>query len=305
MTICTLTLSPALDIEYHARAVTVGLNRTREHQISAGGKGINVSRALLRCAGKDGRRDFNLRTVAPLGGPTGDMLARLLAEEGIPVTAVPIRENTRTNVSLIPDRGTSLEINAPGTPIGDRFPQITEECLRDLGPGDVLVIAGSCPSDVPKSAPAVLVGLAKQRGITAVLDCDGEALGHAVNADIVPDLIKPNREELAALAELPKDADTDDLRRAAESLGIENVITTMAGDGAMLTSRAWDGRTMKTVFFPTEKRPVIRLKGAGDTFLGAFVYAYYVRGGSPEEAMKSAAAAAGSYVSGGESASPR
>ncbi len=299
MTVCTLTLSPALDIEYRTGRVLPGLNRTASHAVSAGGKGINVSRAILRCAARqEPPAGFVLRTAAPLGGPTGEMLRSLLEAEGIGVTAVPIEKNTRVNVSLIPETGEPLEINAPGTPLGDAFGRTVEECLRDLGPGDVLVIAGSCPSDVPKSAPSDLVRRAKERGITAVLDCDGEALRIAAASDVRPDLIKPNREELTALAGLPADAGIPELRRAAEGLGIGSVITTLAGDGSMLSTRARDGEPAQTVVFPIEKRPVVRLKGAGDTFLGAFVYAFYVLGEPPEEAMRYAGKTAGDYVAG-------
>ena len=298
MTICTLTLSPALDIEYHVKAVSAGLNRTSGHTISAGGKGINVSRAILRCAQRDGSdlpAGFTLRTAAPLGGPTGGMMKTLLEAEGVPVTDIPIRENTRVNVSLIPERGDPLEINAPGTPLSGTFPQITEECLAGLGEGDVLVIAGSCPSDVPKSAPAVLVELAKERGITAVLDCDGEALRLAVSSVVLPDLIKPNNEEMAALAGCPAN-DRDALAAAALATGIPTVIVTCAGDGAILAENG--AESAHAVFHPTQRRPVVRLKGAGDTFLGAFVYARYAKNESAESAMEYAGRIAGEYVAG-------
>ena len=292
MTICTLTLSPALDIEYRIKAVSVGLNRTAGHVVSAGGKGINVSRAILGCAKKNGSPDgFTLRTAAPLGGPTGEMMKAILASEGIPVTAVPIGENTRVNVSLIPEQGEPLEINAPGTPIGDALERITDECLSDLGPGDVLVIAGSCPSDVPKAAPSDLVRWAKGRGITAVLDCDGEALRIAVNAPVKPDLIKPNNEEMAALAGCDPN-DPKALAEAALAAGIPTVIVTCAGDGAILAENG------HAAFYPTEKRPVVRLKGAGDTFLGAYVWSRYAMNEPAETAMKYAGRIAGNYVAG-------
>ncbi|MBQ4351769.1 MAG: hypothetical protein II768_10960 [Clostridia bacterium] len=298
MTICTLTLSPALDIEYRTKSVALGLNRTREHRVSAGGKGINVSRAILACAKDDGMDiPFALRTVAPLGGHVGRMISSILESEGIPVTAVPIAGNTRTNVSLIPDEGDSLEINAPGTPLGDGLSRIEEAVFEGLGAGDVLMIAGSCPSDVPKSCPAELVKKAKYLGITAVLDCDGEALKIAVTSDAPPDLIKPNREELAALCGLSPDCGTEDLCRAAEGLAVPNVITTMAGEGSMLTRTGASGKRV-TERFPTEARPVVRLKGAGDTYLGAFVYAYWVRREGPGAAMRFAAQVAGNYVAG-------
>ena len=192
MKIVTLTLSPAVDIEYRAAGdIAVGLNRTLGQNVSAGGKGINVSRSVLRCAEKDGGA-VDLKTVAPLGGEIGELLASLLRKEGMEITAVPIAENTRVNVSLIPENGKSLEINAPGTPIGDALSEIEAAVLDGIGPGDCVVIAGSCPKDVPKSYPSELVGKVKQTGAEAVLDCDGEALRIAVNAPVKPDLIKPN-----------------------------------------------------------------------------------------------------------------
>lgn len=290
MKIVTLTLSPAVDIEYRAAGdIAVGLNRTLGQSVSAGGKGINVSRSILRCAEKDGRA-VELKTVAPLGGETGELLAALLRKEGMEITAVPIAENTRVNVSLIPENGKSLEINAPGTPIGDALSEIEAAVLDGIGPGDCVVIAGSCPKDVPKSYPSELVGKVKQTGAEAVLDCDGEALRIAVNAPVKPDLIKPNNEELAALTGCSPD-NPRELARAAEGLGIPTVITTRAGEVPLLTDERG------TISFAQEKRPVVRLKGAGDTFLGAFVYARYVWG-DDDMAMEFASIVAGDYVAG-------
>ena len=292
MKIVTLTLSPAVDIEYRAAGdIAVGLNRTLGQNVSAGGKGINVSRSVLRCAEKDGGA-VDLKTVAPLGGEIGELLASLLRKEGMEITAVPIAENTRVNVSLIPENGKSLEINAPGTPIGDALSEIEAAVLDGIGPGDCVVIAGSCPKDVPKSCPSELVAKVKATGAEAVLDCDGEALRIAVNAPVKPDLIKPNNEELAALTGCSPD-DPRELARAAEGLGIRTVITTRAGEDPLLTDERG------TIFFSQRKRPVVRLKGAGDTFLGAFVYVRYGCGDPSDDiAMEFAVEIAGAYVAG-------
>ena len=292
MTIVTLTLSPAVDIEYRLKTFTPGgLNRTQSHAVSAGGKGINVSRSILRCAEKD-NPGFSLKTVAPVGGETGEMLQRILKKEGIDLTAVPVKESTRVNVSVIPDEGHSVEINAPGTPVRDALERIESEVLDGIGPGDCVVIAGSCPRDVPKSYPSELVAKVKATGADAVLDCDGEALRIAVNAAVKPDVIKPNNEELAALTGCSPD-DPRELARAAEGLGIRTVITTRAGEDPLLTDERG------TIFFSQRKRPVVRLKGAGDTFLGAFVYVRYGCGDPSDDiAMEFAVEIAGRYVAG-------
>lgn len=298
MKIITLTLSPAIDIEYHTKSVNqAGLNRTYSHTVSAGGKGINVSRViehLLR------RRimlpEFvELKTVAPVGGETGKMLAGILDREHLPLTAVEIEENTRTNVSLIPDEGDEIEINAPGTPVGNKLGEIEKAVTDELSAGDVVVIAGSCPSDVPKSYPAELCAKIKAKGAVCVLDCDGEALEIAVHSDCPPDIIKPNDRELSSLVKRDLTS-MQEISQAAESLTVPTVITTMAGDGAIITREVNDYRA--STFVPTVKRKVVRLKGAGDTFLGAFVYAKFAMRMNDIGAMEFASEVAGDYVAG-------
>ena len=295
MKIITVTLSPALDIEYHTASVNpVGLNRTSSHKITAGGKGVNVSRSVLHCAEKEGTQP-QLVTFAPLGGDTGEMFKAILGRENMPVTAVEITGNTRVNTSLIPEEGDSIEINAPGTPIGEKLGEIEKMLLDMIEPGDVAAVCGSCPSDVAKSYPAELCAKIAAKGAHCVIDCDGAALEKAVNGtDSHPTYIKPNHEELAGLTGM--DTSTPEgVMKAAESVAQRTgitVITTMAGDGAVITDG--DGST----FIPAVRRPVVRLKGAGDTFLGAFLYAKYVKNLPNPEAVAFAQDVAGRYVAG-------
>lgn len=298
-TILTLTLSPAVDIEYHTPSIIRGLTRTSSHTVTAGGKGINVSRAIRNCLCRRIRlpQEINLITVAPVGGNMGRLLENILENEDLPLTSVKIDKNTRTNVSLISDNPTEddLEINAPGTPVGDKLADIEALVLDKITSGDVVVIAGSCPSDVPKSYPAELCAKIKAKGSVCIIDCDGEALKTAVNSPTPPDLIKPNKSELSAL--VGRELNTaQETAQAAESLAVPTVITTMAGDGALITREINDYRA--TTLIPTEKRPTVRLKGAGDTFLGAFVYAKYAAEMDDVAAMNFANDVAGSYVAG-------
>lgn len=311
MKITTLTLSPAVDIEYHTAAInTEGLNRTSTHTISAGGKGINVSREILNCAKNDGA-DLSriLRTVAPTGGVTGDMMRKILSEENINITAVQIDGNTRVNVSLIPDSTDqeSIEINAPGTPLGSRIEAIENIILGSLEKGDVVAICGSCPSDVKKTYPAELCRRIKRLGGRVILDCDGAALDYALSPHseeervLCPDLVKPNMSELAGFVGRPLST-LDEVIEAAEAVcegtgGVTSIITTLSGNGSVLTYSDGSGGIVSR-FFPTERRQVIRLKGAGDTFLGAYIYHRYVRESPMEDAIAMAGDRAGRYVAG-------
>lgn len=295
MKLITVTLSPALDIEYHTKSVNpAGLNRTSSHKVTAGGKGVNVSRSILNCAKNEGET-VELVTFAPLGGETGEMFKAILGRESMPVTAVEIEGNTRVNASLIPEEGDSIEINAPGTPVGEKLGEIESMLLDMIEPGDVAAVCGSCPSDVAKTYPAELCAKIAAKGAYCVIDCDGAALDTAVNkTEIHPTYIKPNHEELAGLTGMQTDT-PDGVMKAAESVAQRTgitVITTMAGDGAVITDETGSR------FVPAVKRPVVRLKGAGDTFLGAFLYGKYVKKLENADAVAYAQDAAGRYVAG-------
>lgn len=182
--IITLTLAPAVDVEYHSAGSQPGLNRTYSHTVTAGGKGINVSRAILRLSDEN-ETPLPLKTVFPCAGETGTLLRNLLENEGMDTNgAVETSGSTRVNTSLIPDHGREIEINAPGAPLTeDELAEIEERVLDNLLPGDVVCICGSVPAGVEKSYPAHLAKKVRRRGGIAVLDCDGEALIEAAKMD--------------------------------------------------------------------------------------------------------------------------
>ena len=295
MKILTITLAPAIDVTYALdKPVSDGLNRAKSFVLTAGGKGINVSRAILNAA--DGH-DVNLVTVAPVGGASGGMFCAMLEDEGMDVTRLPIAATLRINVSAIPDEGEDCEINAPGAEMtADDLRMAEARILDTVDAGDVVCICGSCPKGVAKSYPAQLCAKVKEQGALCIVDCDGEALKTAVSADCPPDYIKPNAGELAKLCAdmgMAEGTPADNARAVCEKTGGKtSVITTLGGDGSMIT---WAGGQ-----FTAKSRKVkpVRIKGAGDTFLGTFVYAKFVLGLSNEDAVQRASDAATKYVEG-------
>ena len=295
MKIITVTLAPAIDVTYALdKPVSDGLNRAKSFVLMAGGKGINVSRAILNAA--DGG-DVPLMTVAAVGGASGGMFCDMLASEGMDVTRIPIASPLRINVSAIPDEGEDCEINAPGAEMTADDLKTAETLILDAAEaGDVVCICGSCPKGVAKSYPAALCAAVKEKGAVCVIDCDGEALRLAVSSACPPDYIKPNAGELAVLCgDLGIEAGSaaDNARAVCGKTGGKTaVITTLGGDGSMIT---WDGGQ-----FTAKARKVkpVRIKGAGDTFLGTFVYAKFIAGLTNEEAVQTASDAATKYVEG-------
>ena len=295
MKIITVTLAPAIDVTYALDTFSAdGLNRAKSFVLTAGGKGINVSRAVRKAA--DGA-DGNLLTVAAVGGASGEMFCGMLASEGMEITRIPIAAPLRINVSAIPDDGADCEINAPGAEMTADDLRAAEGLILDAAEaGDVVCICGSCPKGVAKSYPAKLCAMVKEKGAVCVIDCDGEALKNAVGSDCPPDYIKPNAGELAKLcADLGIVCGTpaENARAVCEKTdGVTAVITTLGGDGSMIT---WNGGQ-----FTAASRRVkpVRIKGAGDTFLGTFVYAKFLACMTNEDAVQAASDAATKYVEG-------
>src|SRR5690606_17229890 len=92
--------------------------------LDAGGKGFNVSRAL-RALGMESH------SYAFVGGSTGQMLERMLEEQGIPTHFVYVQGETRTNVVITDEHGHEhVKANEPGPVLSgddvDRLVQILE-----------------------------------------------------------------------------------------------------------------------------------------------------------------------------------
>lgn len=280
--IITLTLSPAVDVEYLVTEIEPEkTNRSRQLTVKCGGKGINVSRCIKKLSERDGRDIGNggLTTVAVTGGETGKLLKRMAERENLRLKTVNIQGETRINTSVIPDEGRSVEVNSPSPPIGEagnRIIRTIGDILkkeRTAGNDCVVVMAGSLPSDVGADYYARMICTVKDLGGITVLDCDGEAMRVALASSGKPDFIKPNIHELSGIAGRSLET-ADEASESAISLGDICVLTTMGEKGVLVT--CGKGKSRKSTYVPGCPEKVKRLKGAGDTFLGAFIYNYFI-----------------------------
>ncbi len=307
--IITVTANPAVDIVYvlGRELDAFGLNRAKEAVIHGGGKGINVSRAVLREGGE-------VLTLALIGGHSGRLLSDKLKEEGILLTEISSSAETRVNICTASPEGNACEINAPGGPVtADELEALSETLLSRVSEGDVVILSGSLPPCAgydSKGYWASLVPKLKGKGCTVILDCSGEALRLAVNGDCPPDLIKPNLEELCELSEIDRNAVSDfcgsesEIRentfkiaekaseRAAKK-GI-SVLTTLGALGSVYTSG--ENPTCHVRCDAVKIDEAINIKGAGDTFLGVFAYRYFILGQNLRDSLDSAAKSAADHV---------
>jgi 1-phosphofructokinase len=258
--IVTVTLNPSLD-----RSIEVGrlergeVNRATSASLDPGGKGVNVSRALLV-------NGVPSRAVVPCGGDEGGQLIRLLIAEGVDVRAVPITGPTRSNITLTEPDGTTTKINEPGPQLSPgEFAAVIDQVLAAAGPSGWVVACGSAPPGLPVAAFAQFCERVVGAGLNLVVDTSGPALRAAAAAGAA--LLKPNRAELAEIVGRPLESLRDVIEAARElrSWGAGSVLASLGADGAVLV----DGNGVRTGDAPVA-RPRSSV-GAGDALLAGFL----------------------------------
>ena len=277
--IITLTLNPSLDRTMEVPGLERGeVIRATSSGLEAGGKGVNVSRALL---------SNGVATVAvvALGGAVGDELATLLKASGLDLSVVQVAEETRSNVTLTEPDGTTTKINEAGAALTLSELSGVEETLLELArPGDWVVLSGSLPTAVPVSTYASLVRRLTTMDVKVAVDTSGQALSEAIAAG--PTLVKPNREELGQAVGRPIDsiADAVEAARILQRRGAGAVLASLGADGALLVERdVVAGRCIV-------ERPRSTV-GAGDCLLAGFLSAGGVGSDALLAALKWASAA--------------
>lgn len=258
--IVTLTLNPSLDRTLEVEALRRGeVLRAASVHLDPGGKGVNVARALLA-------NGVGSRAVIPCGGAEGEQLVLLLAEESVHTVAVPIASRTRSNVTLVEADGAVTKVNEPGAPLtAAEFDAVAAAVLGCAGTADWVVMCGSLPPDVPVDVYAGLTAQFAAAGIRVAVDTSGPALLSAVAAG--PDLVKPNRDELAEAVGAPL-AELGDVIEAAQILrerGAGAVLASLGADGALLVDE--DG-VLLAQGTQIEPRSTV---GAGDALLAGFL----------------------------------
>ncbi|NCB30880.1 MAG: 1-phosphofructokinase family hexose kinase, partial [Clostridia bacterium] len=232
--IITVTLNPALD-----KTVTIAgfkldaVNRVSHARLDAGGKGVNVSKALQAWGRESTAMGF-------AGGSGGEMLLCELEAQGIPCSFVRVNGETRTNLKVFdPASHTYTDINEPGpvVPPGaaeDLFGRLAA-CIK---PNDTVLFAGSSPQGIADDLPARWAQALSPKGARIVADLDGPRLKAMVESK--PYLIKPNASELAELCGLA-DMRMESLAKAARNLvqkGVGRVAVSMGPKGALFVDKA-------------------------------------------------------------------
>lgn len=275
--ILTVTLNAAIDRTVAVPNFRLGQrHRAVERQNVAGGKGVNVARALKLL-------DRPVIATGLAGGPTGSRILEQLTEESILNAFTRIGDESRTNLAVIdPTSGQQTEINERGPAVTpeeiDRF----VEGLLYLAQGAAFcVIAGSVPAGVHPDVYARLVTELQQLDTPVLLDTDGEPMRAGLRAE--PAVVAPNVAE-AEEAVGHEFNEPDDLPLGLQGLiemGAEEAIITREAGCVAILGEPSSRRRYEAEIAALE--PVATV-GSGDAFLAGYVAARY-DGGSDQECL--------------------
>jgi len=281
--IVTVTVNAAID-----RTLTVpNFQRGQRHRASAGltlagGKGINIARALKR---------LGVPVVATglAGGRTGTRVVEELTAEAILNDFVRIDDESRTSTAIVdPTGGSYTEVNEWGPHVSPEELEMLLEKLVYLSRGaDYVIFAGSLPRGIEDGFYAEAIRELNRRGVLTVLDSAGEALRLGAQAE--PFLVSPNEREAEALVGQEFHDDDDFLGglEAIAEVGARNVlITRESGCWALLRAE----REPRRYRVLAPRIDPVSAVGSGDVLLAGFIAARLEQR-SDEEALRFAVAA--------------
>jgi 1-phosphofructokinase family hexose kinase len=266
--IITVTLNAAIDRTVAVPNFRLGhRHRAVESRTVAGGKGINVARALKRL----GRPVIATGFV---GGPTGTRLLEQLREETVLTDFTRISAETRINLAVIdPTSGEQTEINERGPAVS---PEEVEAFVARLGyladGAELCVLAGTLPPGAGDDLYARLVKELSKRGVPVVLDAEGEAMLAGLRAGA--SVVTPNEREAEELVG-QEFSDHGDLVH-----GLSELVRLGAGEAAITRADgcvAAVGENAERRFLEVRTEPLepVSTVGSGDAFLAGYVAARY------------------------------
>ncbi|AKS31716.1 1-phosphofructokinase family hexose kinase [Mycolicibacterium goodii] len=284
--ILTVTLNPSLDrtVTLSAPLTRGAVQRVDSVTVEAGGKGINVAKALTLAG---------VEALALLPAAADDPLLAALRTAGVPCTTVAVTEPVRTNIAVTETDGTTTKLNERGATLDTAALDALTRCVLDVAQhASWVVLSGSLPPGVPAHWYAEIVAALAPLPCRVAVDTSEAPLAALAEGfgTACPDLVKPNAEELASIsgvAGLEASVARGDLSVVAAAAaklvdqGVGAVLATLGAAGAVLVNDtgAWFAAPP-----PITARSTV---GAGDASLAGYLRAA-VGGAAPPRRLQMA-----------------
>ena len=262
MLILTVTINPSVDRNIEVdRLVFEDRAYILSRSDSAGGRGMNASRVL---------HSFGTKTLAIVtsGGMNGPRLQKLAAKAGFPVKVVPIHNEIRVNLTITDKQGLALRLNERGPKITpEELARVEKSVAHRLDSASWLMLCGSIPPGVSSDFYTKLIRMARERKVKTMLDTDGDALLHGIEAG--PTIVSPNQPEAERLLNRALITRAQFLEAATriKAMGAQAVMLSLGGRGVVAVNE----HQLLEVIPP--RTDAVSPLGAGDALAAAYVWA--------------------------------
>ncbi len=261
MKIITVTLNPAFDKHcFTDTFVPFSENFFTITQTISGGKGINVSRALVNYG-------YTPVTYVVVGKENGDAFLRQVENEGVPCKVVATEGVIRENITLHSNNQKETRISFNGFVGSDALlDKVSAALKQDIVAGDLVAVTGSLFGGISKQNKLNFIHEINALGAKVVIDSRSFDMNELLA--VKPYFIKPNEQEISVL--LGKEIKTQEqIIAGAKSLlaqGIANIMVTLGEKGGILVTES--GVYQASV----PKIKALSTIGAGDSSIGGFMY---------------------------------
>jgi 6-phosphofructokinase 2 len=260
--ILTITLNPTVDVSGETELLRpVHKVRTTPLTYEPGGGGINVAGVISNLGG-----DVDSLYVG--GGATGTLLTELLIDRPYKSIYIPNTAPVRLSFNMF-ERTSGFEYRfvPDGEPIST---DAIDNCLDAIAAfnGSYVVASGSVPLGAPKDLLVRMAEIVNEKGARFILDTSGPFLSYTLeHADVF--LAKPSLSELRHLAgDTLNEASAREAAMTVIGRGrCEMLAITLGAEGAMLADKS------ELLRLPALHVVTKSTVGAGDSFLGAMVWA--------------------------------
>jgi 1-phosphofructokinase family hexose kinase len=279
MILC-ITPNPAIDRTLIVPNLVLGnVHHAQQIIVAAGGKGLNVARAIRTLGGESLCLGF-------AGGHSGRLLAELAKSEGFNSFWTWTDSETRTCTILVSQIGDATEIDEPGLPVSKSdWKRLMQDVRKSISLANFVCISGSLPpnssADDFQGLLSILVATKKQIWV----DTSGASLDTVLSYPGI--CIKVNGNEIGKSIGFEV-KDIPSAQRALVLLvgrGLSACVITLGAVGAVLANKA--GRW----YAQGPQVRAVSSVGSGDSFLGGLLSA--LDGGKDWPTALSDAVAAG------------
>lgn len=257
MKIITLTLNPAFDVHCEIENLQLykenyGTHVTRQ----SGGKGINLSRALL---------SYGIENIAitVVGTENGEEFKKGLEADGISYQAINAKGRIRENLTVHSPYTPETRISFEGFQTDDSI--LLQ--IKELIPADeetIVTFTGRIPSGLSKDAVISFLNDVKKTGAKLVIDCNSFSMEELIS--LKPLMIKPNQQEISSLAE--RELEPEQAYGVAETLhksGIDHILISFGEKGMVYFGVNGHFR------ISVPKISAVSTVGAGDSMVAGFL----------------------------------